>query len=523
MSKSLDADFGPFRSLLWPVYRHELKKILPILAMLFLVCFNYTILHNMKDSVIITASGAEVIPFIKVWVMLPMAIMMTILFTKLSHRFSQENVFYIIISIFLVCYVLFAFFLYPLRDALHPHATADYLETVLPAGFKGLISMFRNWTFTGFYVICELWSPMVLTVLFWGFVNEVTRISEARRIYGVFGIASNISSIIAGQAAIFFSQNESYNPSIPFGSDSWEQTMMILVLLVTFSGICTMAIFRWINRKVLIEPTFHDLHRTTKPKNKKRKLTLRESFIYLSNSKYLICIAVLVVSYNLVINLVEVVWKDQLSFLYPSPSDYNNYINNLTSLMGVVSTITALFMAKLIERFGWTKIALVTPVTLLITSLGFFSAFFFRDSLMTASIMFVGTTPLAIAVFFGSAQNCLSRAAKYSFFDTTKEMAFIPLDHDDKLNGKAAIDGVGSRIGKSGGSIIHQGLLMIFATIGASAPYVAAILLGVIVVWIIATRSLGQQFNALAVAREGEDSEPQQEQATPIQIQTATS
>lgn len=523
MAKSLNSDFGPLRSLLWPVYRHEMKKILPILAMLFLVCFNYTILHNMKDSVIITASGAEVIPFIKVWIMLPMAILMTIFFTKLSHRFSQEQVFYIVISIFLVSYILFAFFLYPLRDTLHPHELADHLETILPAGFKGLIAMFRNWTFTGFYVICELWSPMVLTVLFWGFVNEVTRISEARRIYGVFGIASNISSIIAGQAAIFFSQNETYNPSIPFGNDAWEQTMIILVILVTISGVVTMGIFRWINCKVLNQPNFSDLHRTTKPKSKKRKLTLRESFTYLSNSRYLVCIAVLVVSYNLVINLVEVVWKDQLSILYPSPSDYNNYINNLTSLMGVVSTITALFMAKIIERFGWTKTALVTPVTLLITSIGFFSAFLFKDSFMTASIFFMGATPLTIAVFFGSAQNCLSRAAKYSFFDTTKEMAFIPLDHDDKLNGKAAIDGVGSRIGKSGGSIIHQGLLLIFATIGASAPYVAAILLGVIVVWIMATRSLGQQFNELAATKEGEDSEPQHEQATPIKIQTAIS
>jgi AAA family ATP:ADP antiporter len=102
-----------------------------------------------------------------------------------------------------------------------------------------------------------------------------------------------------------------------------------------------------------------------------------------------------------------------------------------------------------------------------------------------------------IAVFFGAAQVCLSKACKFSVFDSTKEMAFIPLGHEFKLKGKAAIDGVGSRLGKSGGSIIHQGLLMIFATVAASAPYVAIILMLVIVGWIYAVRSLGLQFTSL--------------------------
>jgi ATP:ADP antiporter, AAA family len=106
----------------------------------------------------------------------------------------------------------------------------------------------------------------------------------------------------------------------------------------------------------------------------------------------------------------------------------------------------------------------------------------------------LGTTPLVIAVFFGSAQNCLSKAAKYSVFDATKEMAFIPLPHEIKLKGKAAIDGIGSRLGKSGGSLIHGGLLMIFHTLSSSSPYVAGILMLVIFFWIGATKSLGKQF-----------------------------
>lgn len=506
MTQISDREFGPIRSILWPIYRHELKKMLPMLFMLFLICFNYTILRNMKDAVVITAAGAEIIPFIKVWALLPMAIVVTLVFTKLSNIFSQERVFYIMISVFLFFYALFAFLLYPLREVFEPQASAEYLDSVLPVGFRGMIAMYRHWLLTAFYVVSELWSTAIMSVLFWGFANEVTRIHEARRFYGTFGIASNFAAIAAGQSGIYFSQQMDFSADLALGNSAWEHSVMMLTGVVIISGLITMALFRWINRKVLTDPSFDDLHLSKREIKSKGRLSLRESFSYLSNSKYLICIAILVVAYNLVINLVEVIWKDQLTHLYPFPGDYNTYINNLTSIQGIVSTISALFMAKFIGRYGWTRTALITPITMVITSAGFFCFLFFQDNLSDTMIVLTGTTPLAIAVFFGSAQNCLSKAAKYSFFDTTKEMAFIPLGHECKLKGKAAIDGVGSRLGKSGGSLIHQGLLMFLGSLAVSAPIVAAILLAVIIFWFGACRSLGHQFNELVGPKQLQES-----------------
>ena len=135
---------------------------------------------------------------------------------------------------------------------------------------------------------------------------------------------------------------------------------------------------------------------------------------------------------------------------------------------------------------------------MLVTCLGFFGFLFFQDQIGHFAVSLLGMTPLAIAVFFGGAQNALSKATKYSVFDATKEMTYIPLSHECKLKGKAAIDGVGSRLGKSGGSLIHQSLLMIFGTVLASAPYVALILIGAIVFWMIAVRALGLQFNEIS-------------------------
>lgn len=501
MNSTSSAVFGSFRTFFWPIHRSELKKFLPMLFIISLLIFDYSILRNLKDSLVVTSqsSGAAVIPFIKVWVLLPMAVLLTIVFTKLSNRFSQEKVFYLIISGFLFFFGLFAFVLYPLRDLIHPNELADSLEHLLPIGCRGFLAMCRNWSFTLFYVMSELWGNIVLTVLFWGFANEVTRLTEAHRFYSVFTAAGNTATIIAGFSGGYFSDS-TFNSALPFGRDGWEQSFMQLVALVLISGFIVMLIFRWMNKNVLNDPSFHDLHDTIAASKIKQKLSFRESFTFLSQSKYLIYIAILVVGYNLTINLVEVVWKDQLRVLYVTPVDYNKYTNNLTILVGVIALIGSLFIPKMLTRFGWTNIALVTPIVLFVTSIGFFGLYCFGDQVKGPVYALTGTTPLVLAVLFGAAQNCLSKGAKYSVFDTTKEMAFIPLDHESKLKGKAAIDGVGSRFGKSGSALIHQGLLFFLSTFAASAPYIAAILLLAIGLWIWATKRLGTQFHSVTQA-----------------------
>jgi AAA family ATP:ADP antiporter len=59
-------------------------------------------------------------------------------------------------------------------------------------------------------------------------------------------------------------------------------------------------------------------------------------------------------------------------------------------------------------------------------------------------------------------QNISTKASKYSLFDPTKEMAYIPLDEESKVKGKAAIDVIGGRAGKSGGGLINMAVGKIF-------------------------------------------------------------
>lgn len=498
-STTVESEFSGWRAFLWPVHSHELKKLIPMLLIIFLMNFAYNILHTMKDALVVTAksSGAEVIPFIKVWVMFPSAILFTYLFTRMTNRLTRERVFYAMFSIFIIYYFVFTFVIFPVSDYLHPNQTADTLQALLPAGFKGFIAMFRNWTFTSFYVMSELWSPVILSLLFWGFANQVTELGEAKRFYGLFGIGANLSGTASGFATRYLTQTK-FNPDLFFGNSAWEQSMIPLICLVILSSVISMMLFRWLNKNVISGCPSNTAYLERKKEN---KLSMRETFNYLWKSPYLMSLAFIVISYNLVINLVEVMWKHEVKELYPNNIEYNLYMSNVKIAISVTATLTALFVSgNAIRKCGWTFTAMLTPTILFITSIGFFGFFFLKESGSDIVLPFLGLNSLAIVVFFGSAQNVLSRAAKYTVFDATKEMAFVPLSQECKMKGKAAIDGVCSRLGKSGGSFIHQSLLLTLSSFAMSAPYVAGILLAVIAVWLAATKVLGNKFRVLTAA-----------------------
>jgi len=472
-----------------------------MLLLFFFINFNYTVLRDTKDALIVTApgSGAEAITFLKVWGVVPVAALFMILYAKLSNTLSKTSLFYATVIPFVIFFGLFAFVFYPMRDMLHPHGLADQLQALLPKGFSGLIAIFRNWTFSLFYIMAELWGTFGISVLFWTFANDITKVGEAKRFYALFGIGANIAMVLSGPLIMKMSKIQEF---VPAGVDPWGVSLKYLMTLVVVAGLCTIGIYWWINKYVLTDARFYNTAELKAAKKEKPKMSLKESFLYLTRSKYLGCIALLVIAYGISINLVEVTWKSQLKLQYPNPNDYNHFMGLFSTIVGPVTIFMMLFVSRnIIQRFGWGVAAQITPVVLLITGVGFFSFVIFRD-VLTGFIAALHTTPLMLAVIFGMAQNIASKSSKYSLFDPTKEMTYIPLDQESKIKGKAAIDGVGGRMGKSGGALIQQGLILCCGSIAAITPYVAGILFFIIFVWIFAAKSLSKQFANLTAEKE---------------------
>lgn len=503
MSQPATKPFGKWRSMLWPIHGFELKKFLPMFFLFFFINFNYTILRDTKDTLIVTATGAETIPFLKFWGVVPGAIIFMLIFTKLSNLVRRDRLFMGLMAVFGAFFGLYALILYPNRDAISPIAMTNWMYEHFPQGLKGLIGMIRYWPSSLFYIMAELWGSAAISLLFWGFANQITKVAESKRFYALFGIGANLAMFPSGLLIKKFANIKNV---LPAGVDAWGVTLTYTMGAVVVACAAAIGVYWWINKEVLTDARFYDPSEVKKDKQSKPKMSIKESMMFLLRSPYLGCIAMLVIGYGMSINLVEVTWKKQLSLQYPNSNDYQNFMGSFSMVTGALTIFMMLFVGgNVIRKLGWGVGALFTPIVLAITGIAFFAFVVFSDQLGGFVAMF-GTTPLMLAVLFGMIQNVMSKATKYSMFDPTKEMAYIPLDSEVKLKGKAAIDVVGARLGKSGGSLIQQGLLILFnaASIVQVAPYIGFILMGVLAAWIIAARNLNKRFLELSAQKEKE-------------------
>ncbi|MBA0580093.1 hypothetical protein Gorai_022325, partial [Gossypium raimondii] len=428
-----------------------------------------------------------------------MAIGFMLLYTKLANVLSKKALFYTVIVPFIAFFGAFGFMLYPLSNYIHPEALADKLLAVLGPRFLGPLAILRIWSFCLFYVMAELWGSVVISVLFWGFANQITTVDEAKRFYPLFGLGANIALIFSGRTVKYFSN---LRKNLGPGVDGWAISLKGMMSIVVLMGLAICFLYWWVNK-------FVPLPTRSMKKKEKPKMGTMESLKFLVSSKYIRDLATLVVAYGISINLVEVTWKSKLKAQFPSPNEYSSFMGDFSTATGIATFTMMLLSQFIFDKYGWGAAARITPTVLLLTGVGFFSLILFGDPLGPTLAKF-GMTPLLAAVYVGAMQNIFSKSAKYSLFDPCKEMAYIPLDEDTKVKGKAAIDVVCNPLGKSGGALIQQFMILTFGSLASSTPYLGGILLVIVLAWLAAAKSLDTQFTAL---RQEEELEKEMERA----------
>ncbi|GAB4163661.1 MAG: ATP/ADP exchange transporter Tlc1 [Rickettsiaceae bacterium] len=495
MEKSEKTDFlTELRRVFWPIEWHENKKFIPMALMMACILFNYATVRSVKDGLVVTNIGPEAISFLKTYVVLPSAVLFMIAYAKLCNVMTQQRVFYTVTTFFIAYFVLFTFVLYPNPEMVHPSKeTIEAIASKYP-NFKWFIRIAGSWSYATFYMMAEMWGSMMLTLLFWQFANQITRTSEAKRFYSMFGLLGNVAlPLVALTFHLLLNKDVHIVP---------DNVKLIPVLCVTiFSGLIILFLYSWINRNVLTDPALYNPGEVGGAKKKKTKLSLGESFKMILTSRYLGLLVILVLAYGVSINLVEGVWKSKIKELYPTTEEYTTYMGVFQAYQGIAAIFFMLVGSNILRRVSWSTAATLTPVMILITGLAFFSFIVFANGFGLKVAAFLGTGPLAMVVMIGMVQNVLSKATKYSLFDSTKEMAYIPLDDEMKTKGKAAVDVIGGRFGKSGGGIIQSTffILMPTYTFSEATPYFAGVFFFVVILWIIAVRGLSTEYqNKLA-------------------------
>lgn len=485
----------------FPISRAELPHFSAMSILMFLFIYVFTTVRDTKDTLVVSNCGAEAIPFLKLYAVMPCATAFIVIYSKLSNILGKQALFYVTLIPFFIFYGVFAFVLFPNRELIHfPLAEAAGAA----AGTGGLgnaaMNLLRYWSFSLFFIVSELWASAGVPLLFWQCANDVTPMAQAKRFYPLFAVTGNLAPIVSGKVMSYVISRQKTSDDVGFGS-----TLKTLAVIKGAVCIGIIAIYRKVcalseerQRKERTEQslsTIRGIERTGKVeitmefKKPKQKLTLKQSAKELMASRELKAMAMMVFCYNVCVELTEVLWKAMLRKQYPTKSLYMAYMARFSQTVGLVAFLLQLVASEIINVFGWKWTAMIPPVTMGILAMAFFAAIIAGENQI----------PLAQALLIGTVQNVANKVTKYSLFDPCKEMAYIPLGPEAKTKGKAAVDVLGARLGRSMGSATQQ--LLVFLVGGASGsilncvPYIGACYVGAIFMWSNAVSVLGRLFD----------------------------
>ena len=540
------------------------RKVLPLGLLFAAASFNLTVLQSCKDAILITAAGAETLPFLASFGVLPLSVLFFMFLGALSARVRPSRVFPLAVAPLLAFYALFAAVLYPLAPALHPIPLMEAAMAAVPVpGLHGLFKMAGYWLYSLFFCCAELWGPVVISVLFWGLANDACTVDEAKSTYPLLAIGANVALVAAGA---FIRGVNAWLPTAGANAlagrlgcldaatglaDRQLLSLRVLVGAVLLTSGVMLAAKAYVDASIvqprrraeakaakaaakaaaaaaaaagadaadaLAAAPHADKQAEQQPqvkKDKKKKGSFSESMAVLRACPKVRNLAALVIGYGLSHRLFEFCWKSTLRALYPTVEAYQGALADVATATGV-TTLAFMFASRVVfRRFGWGVAAAVTPAVMGVAGVVFFAA---SASLAAAGAPAPAGAVTAAAVA-GAVTQVFARSSKYSLFDPSKEMVYIVMDPRERARGKAAIDLLAAQAGKAGASWLTSLLMLAFGSISAAVPVVGAIYVGVIGLWLAATRQLSAQMGATetgageaAAAAQGQQQQQQQGQ-----------
>lgn len=453
------------RELLLPIRSGEWVVVTLMFLITCLININYTVLRSARNAVVVVdkAGSANLIPWFELLGTLPAAILVTWGLTKLLKKYSLASVFITTTFAFLSFFVLYCFVIHPL----HFFDTVPYLQHVP--------SML-------FFVVSELWKVILLSVLFWGFLNRHLLLDEAKRFYPPLMLGGSIGAVLAGPITTLCSSKQIWS-AFPLAQDHWHHVLIAMTLNLFVIGVAFIFLFTQLLK------CFEGRQASIDDAPKSEPLSLGSAWGYFRKSPHLWYLGATVWAEYIAYCLGELFFLDKLKIFYPLPADYFNYMGQLNLWCGVLTALGSIIIAPAtLQHSRWVVAALVTPLCALVTGFGFFGMLCFP-------FPFAGFEPLEILIFFGSLHYCLCRSAKYAFSDPSKELAFMNFSVEAQVKGKLIIDGIGSRFGRGASSLLSITLIACCGSLAKSSWPAGIIALFFTFVWVRASQKVGKGIN----------------------------
>ncbi len=242
-----------------PVPRHGIRNFVAMSALMFCILCSQSFLRVLKDSVLISEVNVEIIAFIKLYFVLPIAWVFVVLYSKISNKLPYTKIYYYILSFFLLFFLLFAFFLYPNAESFHIKASTIAHFTSNFPGMRWYGLLIGNWSYTVFYVLAELWPDVMYVFLFWQLANRITTTYQAKSLYPMLSFFGNSSVVLTGILVAQLSSMDCWIYKSFSGVESKYVLVRVCVSLLTFVGILSMYLVHLISVKLVKDPCLYQI------------------------------------------------------------------------------------------------------------------------------------------------------------------------------------------------------------------------------------------------------------------------
>jgi AAA family ATP:ADP antiporter len=462
---------------------NQAKRVVYDVIMYTCIIYAYTILRVSKDAVSVSVGkGSAILSFLKTYVTLPASLIAWYLFGILNNNFKRTPVFRIVILSFVTFFTLYAYVLGPNRAALSisPEKAKDVVLflTQLDIGFFKIGSLFAsiyknvicNWTVSLFYAVCELWGTLCISQLFWGFVVSTTDRVNSAKTFAIYQVVSSIGSILTAFMSTLIVQRvpEPFQTEISL----WDKNLQNITISLLISSLIALYFQNLSNANAEQDST---ILREAAPL--KKKMSIGDSIKIVTKSPTLTYLTIIVGCYGASAALIENVVKNligKLSAFNPT-SNFALSVGNI-GIQGIVQIVVGILVYKWMATAKWKDIAIIAPITFAVTGMIFFGSYFlpFIPAFLAKNInmlkfnlnMGAAITAAQTVAYIGQTQAIASKTVKYSFLDVARERSYLPLNAQEKSQGKASVDVLGSRIGKAGGGfLISTFLIPVFANV----------------------------------------------------------
>ncbi len=311
------------------------------------------------------------------------------------------------------------------------------------AGGLVLVQMLHAGQLPGARYAIYVWQNVYIVLVleaFWTFANSVFPLRSALRVYGLLLACGSLgSSAGARLARVVTSPEDSLWLVLPTLALAW---------LVAW----------WIARRSGV--------REAAPE-KKAGPGLRESIEVLRSSRYVLLLAVLVFSTQMVIVVTEFLFDVSAAGAYPDDAARKDAISLVYEYVGYGALLLQIIAGAVIGLFGVGATMVLVPI-------------------VGAAAIVTSATVGGFALW--AFAHALTKVLDYSLFKAAKEMLYLPLNHREKTQGKAVVDMAAYRMAKGGAALL---LLVLGA---AAAKWLTLVW---IVVWVAVAVLLVRRYRVL--------------------------